>query len=68
MIAKKIAAQASQFAKVQKVLYFIDISRQNLRRAAVPSHLQEHIMAEFHGGVMSGHFSGNRLVVGDDVL
>ena len=59
--AKKIVAQVSQFAIVQNVLYFIDISRQNLRRAAVPSHLQERIMAEIHGGVMSGHFSGNRL-------
>ena len=58
---KKIAAQASQFAIVQNVLYFIDASRQNLRRAAVPSHLQQQIMAEIHGGVMSGHFSGNRL-------
>ena len=59
--AKKIAAQASQFAIVQNVLYFIDASRQNLRRAAVPSHLQQQIIAEIHGGVMSGHFSGNRL-------
>ena len=59
--AKKIAAQASQFAILENVLYFIDASRQNLRRAAVPSHLQEQIMAEIHGGVMSGHFSGNRL-------
>ena len=59
--AKKIAAQASQFAMVQNVLYFIDASRQNLRRAVVPSHLQQQIMAEIHGGVMSGHFSGNRL-------
>lgn len=59
--AKKIAAQASQFAVVQGVLYFIDPSRQNVRRAAVPSHLQQQIMTEIHGGVMSGHFSGNRL-------
>ena len=59
--AKKIAAQACQFALVQNVLYFIDTSRQNLRWAAVPSHLQEQFMAEIHGGVMSGHFSGNRL-------
>ena len=27
----------------------------------MPSHLQEQIMVEIHGGVMSGHFSGNRL-------
>ena len=74
--AKKIAAQASQFAIVQNVLYFIDASRQNLRCTAVPDHLQEQIMAELHGGVMAGHFSGNRLyiqgpvspmVVGDNV-
>ena len=59
--AKKVAAQASQFAVVQGVLYFIDPKRQNARRAAVPSRLQHPIMAEIHGGVMSGHFAGNRL-------
>lgn len=59
--AKKIVAQACQFAIVQNVPFFIDTSSQNLRQAAVPSHLQERIMAEIHGGVMSGHFSGNWL-------
>ena len=59
--AKKIDAQASQFAIVQDVLYFIEASRQNPRRAAVPGHLQEQIMAEIHGGIMSDHFSGDRL-------
>ena len=43
------------------MLYFIDASRQNPRRAAVPGHLQEQIMAEIHGGIMSSHFSGDRL-------
>ena len=59
--AKKSAAQASPFVIVQNALYLIDANRQNWRRAAVPGQLQEKIMAEIHGGVMSGHFSRNQL-------
>jgi len=35
--------------------------QQGRKRVAVPLHLQEQILMEYHGGVMAGHFSGDRL-------
>ena len=60
---------------MQDVLYFIDASQQNPRQVAVPGRLHEQIMAEIHGGIMSGHFfwrqtlqdSVSPTVVGNDV-
>ena len=49
------------FAVVDNILYFIDSKHKGKRRAAVPAHLQEKILKENHGGVMAGHFSGDRL-------
>jgi len=57
-IAKKICTQAVHFAVI---LYFIDSKQQGRKRVAVPLHLQEKILMEYHGGVMAGHFSGDRL-------
>lgn len=31
-----------------------------MKRAVVPRHMRETVLAETHGGVMGGHFSGNR--------
>ena len=60
-LAKKIAAQASQFVMIDGILYFIDAKHGNRRRVVVPRQLREKIMQENHSGVMAGHFSGNRL-------
>ena len=59
--AKKIAAQAPNFTLVGSILYFIDPKCPKQKRAVVPVHLREEIMRDSHGGVMAGHFSGNRL-------
>jgi len=59
--AKKIVAQSMHFTLIDHVLYFIEHGNQDFKRAAVPSHLQEKILQENHGGVMAGHFSGSRL-------
>ena len=59
--ARKVAAQASQFALVSGILYFVESKNGNQKKAAVPAHLQETILRESHGGTMAGHFSGNRL-------
>jgi len=59
--AKKISAQAMNFAVVDDVLYLIDPKQQGRKRAAVPHHLRRQILMEYHGGVMAGHFSGDRL-------
>ena len=59
--ARKITAQAPQFALVDGILYFVEAKRGNQRKAVVPTHLQETILRETHAGNMAGHFSGNRL-------
>ena len=59
--ARKTAALATKFVILDKVLYFIDQKKTGRRRAAVPKHLQEKLLQEYHGGRMAGHFSGNRL-------
>ena len=59
--AKKVCGQAIHFAVVDSILYFIDSKKQGRKRAVVPVHLQEQILKEYHGGVMAGHFSGDRL-------
>ena len=59
--AKKIAAQALHFSIIDRILYFVDPKGPGRKRAAVPTQLQEKILHESHGGVMAGHFSGNRL-------
>ena len=59
--ARRVAAQALEFAVVDGVLYFVDAKRGGKKRAAVPSHLRRSILAEYHSGKMAGHFSGVRL-------
>jgi len=60
-MAKKISAQAVNFAVLDGILYLIDSKQQGRKRAAVPHHLQKQILMEYHGGIMAGHFSGDRL-------
>ena len=59
--ARKLTAQASHFALVDGILYFVEAKRGNQRKTAVPAHLQETILREMHSGKMAGHFSENRL-------
>lgn len=54
--ARKIAALATSF---DKVLYFVDKKKDRRRCAAVPNHLRSSVLQEYHGGRMSGHFSGS---------
>ena len=60
-LAKKIAAQATQFAIVDRVLYFLDPRRNHKKRVVVPKHLQEQLIQEHHRGNMGGHFAANKL-------
>ena len=59
--SKKIVSQALNFVILDKVLYFIDRRKPTRRRAAVPKHLQNQVLQEYHRGKMAGHFSGSRL-------
>ena len=51
--AKKICAKAVNFAVLNDIVYFIGPKHQGKRRAAVPTHLQEEILRENHGGIMA---------------
>ena len=60
-IAKSVAAQALHFTVVDDVLYYVDGRKGGRRRAAVPRHLQQSLLKDYHAGKMAGHFSGARL-------
>ena len=59
--ARKICGKGVNFVVIDNILYFIDPKHQGKRRVAVPAHLQDQILRENHGGIMAGHFSGDRL-------
>ena len=61
ILARRIAVQESQFTRVDGILYYVDHKRENLKRVAVPSHLQEQLLRESHKGPYGGHFSGQRI-------
>jgi hypothetical protein len=58
--ARKIALQASQFALVSGVIYYVNPKTRH-KRAVVPGHLRQKMLQETHAGNYSGHFSGRRL-------
>ncbi len=58
--ARKVTAQAIDFAVLDQILYYVD-RKKSKKRAAVPVHLRELVMQESHGGVMAGHFAGIKL-------
>jgi hypothetical protein len=58
---KKIAAQATSFALVDNIVYFIDLKQNHQRRCS--THLRAHLMDENHSGLFAGHFSGEKLYV-----
>ena len=60
-LSKQVVLRAAQFSMDNSVLHYVDPKTGSPGRVVVPSHLREQLMAECHGGVMSGHFSGNRL-------
>lgn len=59
--AQKVVSQALHFAKIDGILYFVDQKAGGRKRVAVPRHLQEEILAQYHGGKYAGHFSGGKL-------
>lgn len=62
--AKRIAAAAKNMVMLDGMLQYVDPSHppEGVRnRVVVPKQLQEAIMTNSHGGLMSGHFSAKRL-------
>ena len=59
--ARKVAAQAPHYSLVSGVLYYIDPRKRSCKRAVLPQHLQQTVMAEAHSGPFSGHFALNKL-------
>ena len=44
-----------------RILYYIDCKQRDAKWVVVPSQSQQQIMADYHSGIMAGHFSGVRL-------
>ena len=59
--ARKLALQANQFAVIDGILYFVDSTRGQQRRAVVPKHLRTTLLELNHSGSLSGRLSGPRL-------
>ena len=58
-LTNKTAAQATQFATMDRVLYFLDPCWNHKKRVVVPKHLQEQLIQEHHRGNMGGHSAAN---------
>ena len=56
--ARRLVLEASLFAVVYGLLYYVDPKRGNRKRAVVP---KAEILSEVHAGRFSGHFSGRCL-------
>ena len=52
--------QSRDFVLIDGVLHFVEKGG-GRRRIAVPSHLRQNILQEYHGGVYSGHFASSKL-------
>lgn len=59
--ARRIVLQCSQFTVADGIVYFLDPKKEHRRRAVVPSHLRERVLAEHHGSVMGGHCAGKKM-------
>ena len=59
--SRKLAAKASQFVLVGGILHYLDHSRGDRLRVAVPLQWREKLMQETHGGAYGGHFAGSKL-------
>lgn len=49
------------FYKVPSSLYFLDPKQEHHRRAVVPSHLRQQVLADHHRSAMGGHFAGKKI-------
>ena len=57
-LARRTATEAMSFCLIDKILYYIDLSQPNVKRTVVRLHMRETVLADTHGGVMAGYFSG----------
>ena len=60
-IAKQIVLRVARFSMADAILYYVDPKVDSPGKVVVPSHLQGKIMSECHEGVISGHFTGEKL-------
>ena len=58
--AEMTVRQSRDFVLIDGVLHFVE-KGSGRRRIAVPSHLRQNILQEYHGGVYSGHFTSSKL-------
>ena len=56
-----IVTMAPSFCILDKVLYFIDGRRENMKRVVVPRSLRNLVMAENHSGPCASHFADYKL-------
>ena len=59
--ARRIVIQSSTYCVTDKVLYYVDSHRRNIKRIVVPRSLRDRILAENHSGPCAGHFAGHKL-------
>ena len=59
--ARRLVLEASLFAVMDGLLYYVDPKRGNRKRTVVPKALRTQILSEVHAGRFAGHFSGRRL-------
>ena len=59
-VAAKVVAQAIMYTIVDGILYY-NGQKGDSPRAVVPCNLQQSMMEEYHGGIMTVHFSGPKV-------
>ena len=59
--ARRTVMQSSTYCLIDKVLYYVDSHRGNIRRIVVPRSLRDRILSENHSGPCAGHFAGHKL-------
>ena len=60
--AKRVAAQATQFDVLDGVLCYVGPKGGSQVRKVVPKGLRKILLDSYHGGALSGHFSGPKLL------
>ena len=59
--AHRIVMQSSAYCLIDKILYYVDSHRGNIKRIVVPRSLRDRILSENHSGPCAGHFAGHKL-------
>ena len=59
--ARRTVMQSSTYCLIDKVLYYVDSHRGNIKRIVVPRSLRDRILSENHSGPCAGHFAGHKL-------